>query len=334
MLGDCPIDVLAHDSDVRLLPEEPVGLVRVEHVRLMLLGVIGSPIMSRRDGFRGAERVSGVSNEPASLQKHLEQSAEVVPAEFREDWVRYLRETVLGEIWARPVLCTRDRSLVSVAALTALNCPTDLKAQMRAALASGISARTLYEVVFHAGGYAGYGLALEALSALKTVMQEAGIAGSPADAEPVESDAAGGDLETRMAAVLEALLPRRETYLPPPAHYDFAPDWKKWTATSCFGGCWARPGLTLVERSRVTMAVVCVLGQEIPLRSHIGVACNLGISREEIGEQIMHLAVYRGYSGAVNAMQIAEEVFAEADGREPIPLAPAKPVGPCRVSGG
>lgn len=291
------------------------------------------PEVSRKTDRRG-ERVSRASNELGSLQTRLLESADVVPVEFRDDWVRYLHETVLGEIWARPVLSARDRSLVTVAALTALNCPIELKAQMHAALASGISARTLYEVVFHAGGYAGYGLALEALSALSTVMEEAGVVGSAADGEPVESQIGGGDLETRLKAVLEALLPRRETYLPSPAQYDFAPDWKKWTATSCFGGCWVRPGLSLVERSRVTMAVVCVLGQEIPLRSHIGVACNLGISREEIGEQIMHLAVYRGYSGAVNAMQIAEEVFAEADGREPIPLAPAKPVGPSSAIAG
>lgn len=284
--------------------------------------------MSRRDGFRGAERVSGASNELASLQKHLEQSAEVVPAEFRDDWVDYLSGTVVGEIWTRPGLSARDRSLVTVAALTALNCPIELKAQVHVALATGISARTLYEVVFHAGGYAGYGLALEALSTLKEVMEEAGVVGGAADPEPVESQVGGEDPAARTEAVLEALLPNREKWLPPPAHYDFAPDWKVWLTAACFGDCWARPGLTLVERSRVTMAVVCVLGQEIPLRSHIGVAVNLGITREEIGEQIMHLAIYRGYSGAVKAMQIAEEVFAQADGREPIPLAPAKPVGP------
>jgi 4-carboxymuconolactone decarboxylase len=278
--------------------------------------------------------VSGASNDLASLRACLIDSADVVPAEFRDDWVRYLRETVLGEIWARPVLPTRDRSLVAVAALTALHCPVELKAHLRAALADGISARTLYEVIFQAGGYAGYGLAVEALSTLKAVMEEAEVVGGAADAEPVESEVGGGDLETRLEAVLEALLPKRETYLPSPAHYEFAPDWKKWVAARCFEDCWARPGLTLAERSRVTMAVVCVLGQEIPLRSHIGVAYNLGISREEIGEQIMHLAVYRGYSGAVSAMQIAEEVFAEADGREPIALTPAKPVGPSRVIAG
>src|ERR1700678_342488 len=136
-------------------------------------GVISSSLIMSSETGRGAEGVSSAANELASLQTFLVDSADVVPAEFRDDWVRYLRETVLGQIWARPLLSTRDRSLVVLAALTALQCPIELKSQMRAALANGIPARTLYEVVFHAGGYAGYGLALEALSALKEVMEEA-----------------------------------------------------------------------------------------------------------------------------------------------------------------
>jgi 4-carboxymuconolactone decarboxylase len=277
--------------------------------------------------------MSGGSDDLASLEAFLIDGADVVPAEFRDDWVGNLRETVLGEIWSRPTLSVRDRSLVTIAALTALQCPIELKAQMRAALANGISARTLYEVVFHAGAYAGYGLAVEALAALKAVMEEAGVTGSAADPEPVESQiAVAGDLDARMAAVLDVLLPKMETYVQPQT-YDFIPDWRKWFSLRCFGDCWARPGLTLIERSRVTMAVVLVLGQEAPLRSHIGVACNLGIPREEIGEQIMHLSIYRGYSGSVKGMQIAEEVFAEADGREPIALTLAKPVGPAATAG-
>jgi 4-carboxymuconolactone decarboxylase len=271
--------------------------------------------------------VTGNSDELSSLEAALVESTDVVPDEFRDDWIANLREVVLGEIWARPTLSVRDRSLVTIAALTALQSPIELKAQLRGALANGISARTLYEVIFQAGGYAGYGLAVEALAALKGVMAEAGVAGGAVDPEPVESQIPDGDPGARMDAVLDLLLPKRETYIKSQT-YDFAPDWRKWLAVRCFGDCWARPGLTLVERSRVTMAVVLVLGQETPLRSHIGVACNLGIPREEIAEQIMHLAVYRGYSGSVKGMQIAEEIFAEADGREPITLALAKPVGP------
>jgi 4-carboxymuconolactone decarboxylase len=276
--------------------------------------------------------VSGRSDDLVALDAVLSGSADAVPAEFRDDWVANLRETVLGEIWSRPTLSVRDRSLVTIAALTAMQCPIELKAHMRAALANGVAARTLYEVVFHAGAYAGYGLAVESLAALKAVMAEAGVTGRAADPEPVESPiAGGGDLDARMKAVLSVLLPQMETYVRPQT-YDFIPDWRTWFSLRCFGDCWARPGLTLVERSRVTMAVVLVLGQETALRSHIGVACNLGIPRAEIGEQIMHLSIYRGYSGSVKAMQIAEEVFAEADGRDPIALALAKPVGPAATA--
>ena len=68
-----------------------------------------------------------------------------------------------------------------------------------------------------------------------------------------------------------------------------------------FGDVYARPGLD--PRSRC----------EPQLRIHIGAALNVGLTREEIVEAILHASVYAGFPRALNATFVAREVFAERD---------------------
>jgi 4-carboxymuconolactone decarboxylase len=257
-----------------------------------------------------------------------EQSRDVnaVASDVREHWDEFYAHSRVDEMWARPGLTPRNRSLVTVAALAALNCPLELETQMRDALANDITIRTLCEVIVQASGYAGTALAREAIAVLDHVSEGAEPSQwSDAETSPVPPDNSDrGDLQARTRAILDVLLPER-IGMPPAPSYEFAPDWRIWMTECCFGYLWDRPYLTLQERSRVTMAVLTVTGQHVLLRSHMGVACNLGIPYAEIGEQIMHLAIYGGYSAAVVAMQIAEEVISEAQGRPPITLEIGRP---------
>ena len=75
----------------------------------------------------------------------------------------------------------------------------------------------------------------------------------------------------------------------------------------------ADPGLALRDRSLVTMATLVVLGRSEELKGHIGYALNIGISREEILEMIMHLAHYAGWPFGVGALRVAKEVFSATE---------------------
>jgi len=87
------------------------------------------------------------------------------------------------------------------------------------------------------------------------------------------------------------------------------PDFSRMTEEHLFGEVWSRPGLALRDRSLVTMATLVVLGRSEELKGHIGYALNIGISREEILEMIMHLAHYAGWPFGVGALRVAKEVF-------------------------
>ena len=69
----------------------------------------------------------------------------------------------------------------------------------------------------------------------------------------------------------------------------------------------------LARRERGLEVARSVDGCEPQLRIHIGAALNVGLTREEIIEAILHASVYAGFPRALNATFVAREVFAERD---------------------
>lgn len=78
-----------------------------------------------------------------------------------------------------------------------------------------------------------------------------------------------------------------------------------------YGEVWGRPGLSIKQRSFLTVALLTALGRPDELRHHIGVALHLGITPEEIHEILLHTGVYAGLPFWNSAANIAREVFQE-----------------------
>lgn len=92
---------------------------------------------------------------------------------------------------------------------------------------------------------------------------------------------------------------------------DIAPDFARYLIEFPFGDIYSRPGLDLRSREIAVVAALTAMGNAAPqLRVHIGAALNVGISREEIVEVIMQMAVYAGFPAALNGLAAAREVFA------------------------
>ncbi len=83
------------------------------------------------------------------------------------------------------------------------------------------------------------------------------------------------------------------------------------TGKVLFGDVWERPGLSKRERSLITIASLVVMYRTEQIRGHIRRGLQNGLTKEEIGEVITHLAFYGGWPTAVNAAQVAKEVFDE-----------------------
>ena len=79
-----------------------------------------------------------------------------------------------------------------------------------------------------------------------------------------------------------------------------------------WGEVWSRPGLSRAERSMVTLTALVVLRQEEELAMHLRAALRNGLTPDQIGEVLLHTAVYAGVPAANRAFAFAREVLAEA----------------------
>jgi 4-carboxymuconolactone decarboxylase len=92
---------------------------------------------------------------------------------------------------------------------------------------------------------------------------------------------------------------------------EIAPHLADLSADVLFGDVWERPGLSKRDRSLITVAVLTALYRTDQLRGHIRRALDNGVTKEEIGEVITHIAFYGGWPTAANAVQVAKQVFDE-----------------------
>lgn len=91
---------------------------------------------------------------------------------------------------------------------------------------------------------------------------------------------------------------------------DIAPDFATYVFEFPFGDIYSRPGLDLRAREIATIAALAALGNAAPqLKVHIEAGLNVGLSREEIVEIMIQMAVYAGFPAALNGLFAAKEVF-------------------------
>ncbi|AFS12941.1 MULTISPECIES: carboxymuconolactone decarboxylase family protein [Mycobacterium] len=81
----------------------------------------------------------------------------------------------------------------------------------------------------------------------------------------------------------------------------------------CWGAVWGRDELPHKTRSMLNLAMIAVLNRPNELRMHVKAALTNGVTREEIREIFLQVAIYGGVPAAVDSFRIAREAFAELD---------------------
>ncbi len=79
----------------------------------------------------------------------------------------------------------------------------------------------------------------------------------------------------------------------------------------CWGAVWGREGLPRKTRSMLNLAMISILNRPHELRAHIRGALTNGVSKEEITEVFLQVAIYGGVPCAVDSFRIAREEFAQ-----------------------
>lgn len=85
------------------------------------------------------------------------------------------------------------------------------------------------------------------------------------------------------------------------------------TTEYCWGAVWGRDGLPRKTRSMLNLAMISALNRPHELKMHVKGALRNGVSKEEIREVFLQVAIYCGIPAGVDAFRIAREAFAELD---------------------
>jgi len=105
-----------------------------------------------------------MKREPSPIQQML--------GDFAPKLVELTDEVLFGDVWERPELSKRDRSLATVAALIALHRPDQLRFHLGRALENGLKKEELIEVITHLAFYSGWPNAMTAITVAKEVFSK------------------------------------------------------------------------------------------------------------------------------------------------------------------
>lgn len=95
----------------------------------------------------------------------------------------------------------------------------------------------------------------------------------------------------------------------------FDTPFQEYIVDSAWAGVWSREGLTLRERSLITIALLAALGHDEEVEMHVRATANTGASADDITEALLHVAAYAGVPAANRAFRAAKKAMAEmADG--------------------
>src|SRR5216117_4611093 len=210
---------------------------------------------------------------------------------------KYTQDRLLGEVWKRPGLAPRDRSIVTLAALIARNQTIEMPHYVNVALDNGVKPAEISEIITHLAFYSGWANAMAAVVVTRDVFAEHNIgpdrlpAASPA-LLPL-NEAAEADRAKRVGDQFGAMFPGIVQY----------------TTDVLFRDLWLRPDLAPRDRSLVTISALIASGQVAQMPYHLNRAMDNGLTQPQASEVITHLAFYVGWPNAFSALPVAKDVF-------------------------
>jgi 4-carboxymuconolactone decarboxylase len=197
-------------------------------------------------------------------------------------------DVLFGDVWRRPDLSPRDRSLVTVSVLIATGKPAQLAGHLGRALTNGVQPSEASGLLAHLAIYCGWPSAVSALEVYEQVYTARKVDTAALGAVGQRLPAPASD-PARASAVSEELRA-------------VAPKFVQLTNDVVFDDLWRRSDLSLRDRSLVTIAALAAMGDDDQLDVYLRRALESGLTRAQIAEALTHLGFYAGWPKATKAM--------------------------------
>jgi 4-carboxymuconolactone decarboxylase len=256
--------------------------MRILAAALVALAVVASPAQSEERKVMPTQASTPARQDVQGVAPALE---------------RYTREDLLADVWKRPGLSMRDRSIVTLAALIARDQTIELPFYLALALDNAVTPREISETITHLAFYSGWENAVSAAVAAKAVFAARNIGTDQLPAAQPKllplDEAAEADRAARIGGQYGAAFPGVVQN----------------TTDFLFRDLWLRPDLAPRDRSLVTVSALIATGQVAQIPYHLNRAMDNGLTQQEAAEAFSHLAFYVGWPRVFSALPVAKDVF-------------------------
>ena len=204
-------------------------------------------------------------------------------------------DVLYGDVWRRPNLSPRDRSLVTIAALIAMGRTAPLPGHLGRALDNGLRPTEASGLLAHLAIYCGWPSAVAALDAYEQVYTARKV-----------------DTETLRAAGPRLPVPSSDTARAKAANDALArvaPKFVQLTNDVVFDDLWRRSDVSPRDRSLVTIAALAAMGDDDQLEFYLRRGLESGLTRDQIVEAVTHLGFYTGWGKATKALTVISRSF-------------------------
>jgi 4-carboxymuconolactone decarboxylase len=210
---------------------------------------------------------------------------------------KYTEASVIGDLWKRPGLTPRDRSVITVAALIARNQPVEFPFHFNLALDNGVKPAELSEIITHLAFYSGWANATGAVAVAKDVFAARNIGQDQLpEAAPTLLPLDNKKDAPRQSTVEQTIAPT-------------SPGVAEYTNGLLFKDVWLRPGLSPRDRSLITVTSLITNGQIAQVTYHLNRAMDNGLKADEASEMLTQLAFYAGWPNVFSAVPVVKDVL-------------------------
>jgi 4-carboxymuconolactone decarboxylase len=197
-------------------------------------------------------------------------------------------DVLYGDVWRRPELSPRDRSLVTISALIATGKTAQLAGHLGRGLDNGVQPGEASGLLAHLAIYSGWPNAVSALEVYEQVytarnVDTAGLRVLGPKLPTPASDASRAKAVTDQLAIV-------------------APKFVELTNALVFDDLWRRPDLSARDRSLVTLAALAAMGDDAQFELYVRRSLESGLTPAQIVEAMTHLGFYAGWDKATAAM--------------------------------
>lgn len=203
----------------------------------------------------------------------------------------------LADLWKRPGLTPRDRSIVTISALIARNQTIEMPYYFNLALDNGVKPREISEIITHLAFYSGWENAMSAVAFAKVVFADRKIGADQLPAASPSPLPLDKEAEAKRVTNVEQQFG------------NVAPGVVQYTTDVLFRDLWLRPDLAPRDRSLVTVSALIASGQVAQITYHLNRAMDNGLTQAQAAEVVTQLAFYAGWPNAFSALPAVKDVF-------------------------